>query len=128
MAIFLQELGRGKPKCEEHNLLVEAKIVRGDIAIEVLRDSPALQRVAGTDRDMFAVGNVVRSESDVSRLFKYVRKAESLGGQNGKGCRFDYRLSYATYKDYHIGRERLEALFYSVGRRWVVDVVGGPDQ
>jgi hypothetical protein len=127
LAKFRQELGRGKPKCQEDNLLVEVRIVRGDVAIELLRESPELQRVAGTNRDMVAVGNVLRSENDVSSLFKYVRETESSGGQNGKGCRFDYRFVWATDTDFRVGVEKLEALFYSVGRR-KFDVVGGLDQ
>ncbi len=124
VAEFLQDLGRGKPKCQEQNVLIEASVVRGEFGLQLLVDSPELQRLAGADRERFVVGSVLRSENDVDALFRYVRAAEAAGGPNAKGCRFDYRLEDATYKDYYTGRERLEALFYSAARPRRIEVPG----
>jgi hypothetical protein len=129
LATFIQELGRGKPKCQEkQNVLIEAQVVHGQLAIRLVAESPDLYRVAGEDRSLFAIGKTLDDEREIGRFLRYVREVEAVGGPNNKGCRFDYHLHYATYKDEHDGRERLEDVFYAAGRPRPIDGISDRGQ
>jgi hypothetical protein len=104
--------GRGKPKCQDDNLLVEISLVNGNTSMKVLADNAPLRTNLAQQHIDFRVGNVFNRNPDVESVLR------ELGSyrDGDKDCRFDYRFNYGTYEDYYLGRERFEKYLYSAGR------------
>ena len=114
---LLFEAGRGKPKCQDDNVLLDISLINGTAAIKVLADSPALRSTLLAQQIDIRPGAVLTDGSAVNILLREAR-AYRKAGQDAD-CRFDYRFTYATVEDYYIGRERFEKYFYSAGRQRV---------
>lgn len=113
---WVKEACRSNPKCEENNVLVHATVVRGQISMELLAQSPrlsewfknkgyALPKVNVNITDL----NIIKTFLDRVRDFNLSTKVE------GTECRFDYRLTYGSKEDYYDGRELFERYFYPAG-------------
>lgn len=112
----MREMGRGKPKCQDQNLVVKARVVDDVISAEILSPLLVPQQISAVGANAYTVGTVIRTDDEIERLFRTVHVIEASGGPSGGGCRFDYRLEYGTYKDYYVGRERFEAAFYAAAK------------
>lgn len=116
---ILFEAGRGKPKCQEDNVLLEIAVINSTTRLKILTNAPALSTTLQGRGMRFVPGTVVTDPREVEVILESVRAFSRDRGKDGD-CRFDYRLTYATYEDYHVGRERFEKFFYSAGRRRLV--------
>jgi hypothetical protein len=115
---ILFEAGRGKPKCQDDNTLLEVRLIDGVASVKVLADSPALKAALIGKHIDFSVGSSVASQADVDAVLAEARRFRKGPGAEGD-CRFDYQFVYSTNDDYYEGRERFEKYFYSAGRRRV---------
>jgi hypothetical protein len=59
-----------------------------------------------------AVGASITDSSAINQFLDDVGSFYSSSILEGRACRFDYRLHWATNDDYHDGRERFERYFY----------------
>lgn len=109
---FTVDLGRGKPKCQVENVLVEVFVVNGATSMKVLAECPGLTEQLRESQINFAAGNELRTPREIAAL---LRRVSTFRKNTGEECRFDYRLRYATAEDYYIGRERFERYFYPAG-------------
>jgi len=112
------EAGRGKPKCQDDNLLVEATVVDGTAAVNILADCPTLRTELLAQHIDIHTGTILTRAAEIVALLSAVRTFRKGPGKEGD-CRFDYRLNYATPEDYYIGRERFEKFFYPAGQQRV---------
>jgi len=104
--------GRGRPRCQEANLLLEINLVNGNTSMKVLADNPLLRATLSKQGIDFRMGNVFSRTPEVDSVLQALGSYRS-GDQE---CRFDYRFNYSTYEDYYVGRERFEKYLYSAGR------------
>ena len=104
--------GRGKPKCQDDNLLVEITLVNGNTSMKVLADNSLLRANLSRQGIDFRVGNVLSRGFDVDSVLRELGNYRS----GDKECRFDYHFNYGSHDDYYIGRERFEKYLYSAGR------------
>lgn len=114
------EAGRGKPKCQDDNVLVDIRLINGTTTVRVLTDSPALRTSLAAQQIKFHAGAIITNESDIDAILRGAATFSKTGVRDGD-CRFDYRFTYATFEDYYTGRERFEKYFYSAGRMRVSD-------
>jgi cell division septum initiation protein DivIVA len=110
------EAGRGKPKCQEQNVLLDVSLINGTATAKVLVDSPALRGSLLAQHIDIHAGAIVSKASEIDAVLREVRAFRKVPGQDGD-CRFDYHFTYATFEDYYTGRERFEKYFYSAGRQ-----------
>lgn len=110
---FCREAGRGHPKCQEDNVLVEVTLVRGQIEMKVVGESAALaQFLAGSGVSTLKVGSVMTDPRAIETFLDRVSRFYEVRRAANKECRFDYRLTYGTNDDYHDARVRFENYFY----------------
>jgi hypothetical protein len=119
----LFEAGRGRPKCQDNNVLVDISLVNGSTTVKVLADSPGLREALVARRIDFHAGAVITNGSEIETMLREAAAFRKSAGSDGD-CRFDYRFNYATFEDYYAGRERFEKYFYSAGRQRIAQ----PDQ
>lgn len=107
------EIGRGFRRCQDHNVLIRASVIRGQQSIMWITDSPQLSQwitSTGHARPKFGVWLIDPDEIDsfLALIRDYYQHSRSMRIQ----CRFDYQLTYDTKEDYYDGRERFERFFY----------------
>jgi hypothetical protein len=110
---FLFDAGRGKPKCQDDNVLVNVSQLDGVITMTVLADCPSL-REAVLDAVDFRPGVTITKPEVIDAVLRATRSFRKNGDQE---CRFDYRFNYRTHEDYDNVRERFGQYFYTAGRR-----------
>jgi hypothetical protein len=115
---ILFEAGRGKPRCQDDNVLVEIRLIKGAASLQVLADAPKMRAKLATHNIDFHVGTILSSPELIDAVLAEARGFRKSPGPDGD-CRFDYRFRYATNDDYYEGRERFEKYFYSAGRQRV---------
>lgn len=109
-----REAGRGHPKCQENNVLVQVAVVRGQTKMEVVAKSAALaQFLAASGISTPTVGTVTADPRAVETFLAGVSDFYKARSAANTECRFDYRLTYATKEDYFDGRELFEKYFYA---------------
>jgi hypothetical protein len=115
---FLFEVGRGRPKCQEDNVLVEVALINGTTTLRILANNPSLREALVAEQIDIRPGATITAAAEIEALLREVRAFRKGPGREGE-CRFDYRFTYATVEDYYQGRERFEQYFYTAGRRRV---------
>jgi hypothetical protein len=115
---LLFEAGRGKPKCQDDNVLLAISLTNGAGSLKVLADNPTLRSSLLTQHIDFRVGTTLSNTAEVDAVLREVQAFRKGPERNGD-CRFDYHFTYATFEDYYVGRERFEKYFYSAGRQRV---------
>lgn len=111
---LLFEAGRGKPKCQDDNILLDISLINGTITARVLADCPALRNKLLAQHIDIHSGSTLTNPSQIDALLGEARAFRKGPGQDGD-CRFDYHFTYATPEDYYAGRERFEKYFYPAG-------------
>jgi len=110
---------RSSPVCERpDNVLVEASVIHGQISIKVLSSSQHLSAwLAGLGHHYPPVGVPITGGGQIQEFLEDVRSyySSSSSKVDGKECRFDYRLKWASNDDYHDGRVGFEGYFYPAG-------------
>lgn len=120
-AILRADIGRGYRRCSEQNLIIAAKVVDGNISVEVVGKAEPLS--SGTAPRIPPIGTRLTDSGSVTDLLSSIRSYYQQVESNGKPCRFDYRLAYGSKEDYFDGRQLFESLMYPAG---VVSVKAGP--
>ena len=115
---ILFEAGRGKPKCQDDNVLLDISLINGAATVRILADSPGLRSALVSEHVDIRPGVVLTNTSEIDALLRESRAFRKVPGQDGD-CRFDYHFTYGTFEDYYQGRERFEKYFYSAGRQRV---------
>ena len=105
---------RGKPKCAEENVLVEARVLDGVSQLAIIAQNAGTLEWLKAAGIRAAASGYVMADSEIPMLIGAVTRKYAAAD-----CRFDYRLTYRTADDYLAGRERFEATFYPAGRRRV---------
>ena len=122
-----QGSGRGKPKCQENNVVVSASAVHGHFSVAWLAQSPELSRfLADSGRPQPNVGSPLTDRKTIQAFLDGV--AAYYSSKKANECRFDYRLTFASKEDYFDGREYFEHYFSPSGRsrfttggeRWII--------
>jgi len=113
---FLFEAGRGRPKCQDDNVLFDISMANGISSIRVLANSPPLRSKLSAEQIDLTPGSILTNPLHIETVLNAVQAFRKSAGPDGN-CRFDYRFAYATNDDYYAGRERFEKYFYSAGRR-----------
>jgi hypothetical protein len=116
---ILIEAGRGKPKCQDNNILLEISLIDGVTTLKVLAGSSVLSTALLARHIAFSPGATVVSPAEVDAVLAESRNYRKAPGPEGD-CRFDYRFVFSSDHDYYEGRERFEKYFYSTERRRVV--------
>lgn len=109
-----KEACRSHPKCEQNNVLVHASVIRGQVSMVWLTESPKFTKWF-TDAERTAVGVTITERRTIQRFLDAVRDYYANERVNGADCRFDYRLTYGSKEDYFDGREFFENYFYPAG-------------
>jgi hypothetical protein len=112
---FLFEAGRGKPKCQDDNVLVHVAVLNGATRLRVLADCAALRARLQDNGVSFEPGVTIIDSASIDAVL--IAAKDFRRPQDDSECRFDYRFTYATYEDYYRGRERFERYFYTAGRQ-----------
>lgn len=117
LAEWRKEACRSHPKCEQNNVLVHASVVRGQVSMVWLTESPKLSKwLAESGRPRPPIGVRITDMRMIQTLLDRVRDYCSSNAKvNGTECRFDYRLTYESKEDYYDGRELFERYFYPAG-------------
>jgi hypothetical protein len=119
---WVKEACRSNPKCEENNVLVHATVIRGQISMKLLTQSPRLSEWFSNNGYPLPIVNVNITDLNIIKTFlDRVHDFNSSTNQEGTECRFDYRLTYGSKEDYYDGRELFERYFYPAGLSRVVD-------
>jgi hypothetical protein len=98
----VETLKRGYALCQKNNnTLIEASVLNGDETLQVIGDIPS---------DLIV--NLAKGDqtSDLEEIVSFVQDVYQY--EKDHGCRFNYRLKYATDNDYRKGREGFEKYFY----------------
>jgi hypothetical protein len=119
---ILFEAGRGKPKCQDDNLLLEVRLINGSTSVKVLSECQRLRDELLLKGIGFRVGAVFSAPSAVDSVLAAARDFRRGSGPDGE-CRFDYHFVYATNDDYYEGRERFEKYLYSAGRQRAAEAI-----
>jgi hypothetical protein len=111
---WIKEACRSHPKCEQNNVLVHASVVRGQVSMVWLTESPKLsESLAKSGRPHPTVGVRITDMKMIQAFLDGVRDYYSSNPtKDGTECRFDYRLTYESKEDYYDGRELFEHYFY----------------
>lgn len=109
----VEALKRGKPKCQDDNLLIEVVAIRGGLDVTVLLEDLELGRALAGKGFRLQRGERIQGESRIDLFLRAVLEYET---QKGRDCRFDYRLIYATAEDYLLVREKFERFLYLAKR------------
>jgi hypothetical protein len=107
--------GRGKPKCQDDNLLLAASSIKGTTTVRVLADNAVLRARLIPQHVDFRAGATITTPSDIDSVLLQIAAFRNGSPQGGE-CKFDYSFTYATYEDYYRGRERFEKYLYSAKR------------
>ena len=105
---------RGKPKCAEENVLVEARVLDGVSQVAIVAQNGGTLDWLKKAGIRSAASGYVMTDLEIPMLIGAVNRKYAEAD-----CRFDYRLTYRTADDYLAGRERFETMFYPAGRRRV---------
>jgi hypothetical protein len=98
----IESLKRGYALCQKNsNTLIEASVQNGVETMQVIGDIPIDLRV-----------NLAKGDqtSDLDQIVSFLQDVYQY--EKDQGCRFNYRLKYATDNDYRKGREGYEKYFY----------------
>ncbi len=117
---YLAEQGRGHPRCQENNVLVQVAVIGGQTRMEFVTESaPLAQFLTAEGISNHRVGGVVTDAGRIEAFLAAVSNFYKARNAGKKECRFDYQLMYATKEDYYDGRERFERYFYPARIRQV---------
>ena len=98
----IENLKRGYALCQKNNnTLIEASVQNGEETLQVIGEIPSDLIVN------LAKGN---QTSDLDQIVSFIQDVYQY--EKDHGCRFNYRLKYATDNDYRKGREGFEKYFY----------------
>jgi hypothetical protein len=111
---FLYEAGRGKPKCQDENVIVNVSVINGITTLKVVADSPILRTSLGAQEVDFRPGSVITDATMIEKVLLATRDFRKQ--PDNTECRFDYTFRYQTHDDYYEGNERFEKYFYTAGR------------
>jgi hypothetical protein len=111
---FLFEAGRGKPKCQEENVIADVSVINGTTALKALADSPGLRTTLQAQGVDFSPGVTIKDPVMIQKVLRAARDFRKP--PDNTECRFDYTLKYQTHDDFYEGVERFEKYFYTVGR------------
>ena len=98
----IESLRRGYALCQkEDNTLIEASVQNGAETVQVVGDIPSDLQV-----------NLVKGDqtSDLDQIVSFIQDVYQY--EKDHGCRFSYRLKYATDNDYKKARKGFERYFY----------------
>lgn len=98
----IENLKRGYALCQrDGNTLIEASVHNGEETVRVIGDIPSGLNV-----------NLVKGDqtSDLEQIVSFLQDVHQY--EKDQGCRFNYRLKYATDNDYRKAREVFERYFY----------------
>jgi hypothetical protein len=98
----IENLKRGYALCQKNsNTLIEASVQNGVEILQVIGDIPS---------DLIV--NLAKGDqtSDLDQIVSFIQDVYQY--EKDHGCRFNYRLKYATDNDYRKGREGFEKYFY----------------
>jgi hypothetical protein len=98
----IENLKRGYALCQKNsNTLIEASVQNGVETLQVIGDIPS---------DLIV--NLAKGDqtSDLDQIVSFIQDVYQY--EKDHGCRFNYRLKYATDNDYRKGREGFEKYFY----------------
>jgi hypothetical protein len=98
----VDNLKRGYALCQKNsNTLVEASVQNGVETLQVIGEIPS---------DLIV--NLAKGDqtSDLDEIVSFIQDVYQY--EKDHGCRFNYRLKYATDNDYRKGREGFEKYFY----------------
>lgn len=118
-----KEICRSNPECEKNNnILVQASVVRGQISMKLLVQSPRLSEwFSNKGYPLPQVNANITDLNTIKTFLDRVRDFYSNTNVKETQCRFDYRLTYESKDDYYDGRELFERYFYPAGLSRVVD-------
>lgn len=118
-----KEICRSNPECEKNNnILVQASVVRGQISMKLLVQSPRLSEwFSNKGYPLPRVNANITDLNTIKTFLDRVRAFNSSTNVKGRECRFDYRLTYGSKEDYYDGRELFERYFYPAGLSQAVD-------
>jgi TolA-binding protein len=99
----VENLRRGYAVCEKNNnnTLIEASVQHGVETVAVIGEIPSDLRVNLTKGDQ---------TSDLEEIVSFLQDVYQY--EKDRNCRFNYRLKYATDKDYRRARQAFEKYFY----------------
>jgi hypothetical protein len=98
----IDNLKRGYALCQKNsNTLIEASVQNGVESLQVIGEIPPDLRVDLAKGDQ---------TSDLDQIVSFLQDVYQY--EKDQGCRFNYRLKYATDNDYRKGREGFEKYFY----------------
>jgi hypothetical protein len=109
---------RSNPQCEESNVLVHTTVVRRQMSMEWLMESPRFSKwLKDHGRPYPPIGDRITDMKTIQALLAAVREYySSPDAKMGETeCRFDYRLTYGSKEDYYDGRMLFERYFYPAG-------------
>ena len=110
---WIQDAGRGNPRCEDDNTLIHATVNNGKISMTIMIRSSRLSAwYSGKGYQLPRVGTEISDRNEINDFLEKIRSFYSTAVVDGKECRFDYNLSYGSKDDYHDGRELFERYFY----------------
>lgn len=98
----IENLKRGYALCQKNsNTLIEASVQNGVETLQVIGEIPS---------DLIV--NLAKGDqtSDLDEIVSFIQDVYQY--EKDHGCRFNYRLKYATDNDYRKGREGFEKYFY----------------
>jgi hypothetical protein len=98
----IENLKRGYALChKESNTLIEARIQNGAETVQVIGEIPG---------DLILSVEKGEETSDLEQIVSFIQDVYEY--EKDHKCRFNYRLKYATDKDYRKAREVYEKYFY----------------
>ena len=98
----IENLKRGYALCQKNsNTLIEASVQNGVETLQVIGDIPS---------DLIVNLGKGDQTSDLDQIVSFIQDVYQY--EKDHGCRFNYRLKYATDNDYRKGREGFEKYFY----------------
>jgi len=107
---------RGKPKCQEENVLIKAEVLNGRKTITVVGDCPELIAwLSEHKRYKPKKGVRITDSSQVKNFVQSILLFYAYKKQRNDDCRFDYVLYWQTDNDYRNGRQYFEQYFYPAG-------------
>jgi hypothetical protein len=98
----VENLKRGYALCQKNNnTLIEASVLNGAESLQVIGEIPS---------DLIV--NLAKGDqtSDLDQIVSFIQDVYQY--EKDHGCRFNYRLKYATDNDYRKAREGFEKYFY----------------
>jgi len=98
----VENLKRGYALCHKNsNTLIEASVRHGVESLQVIGEIPSDMSVSLAQGDQ---------TSDLDQIVSFLQDVYQY--EKDQGCRFNYRLKYATDNDYKKAREGFEKYFY----------------